>query len=127
MIEILTFAIGKPDYDKEYTISYDGDICYAEILNTNGHLNTKKITTDAFVDKIAPFEKIDIYKWHKDYYVEPKDFKDNDISWVLQYKEVGKRCRHISGYGKFPDGWEDFLKAINNIFSSFKYKEYIKG
>ena len=127
MIEVLTFAIGKPDYDKEYMISYDGEICYAEILDTSDNLSTKKIKAEDFEKKILPFEQIGIYKWRKDYYVEPKDFKDNDISWVLQYQEVGKRCRSISGYGKFPDGWEEFLKAIYNVFPSFKYKEYIKG
>lgn len=126
MIEIITFLVGKPDYDKEYTITYEKGVCYAQILNKNGFLRTKRIDEKDFDNKIKPFEEFGIYKWRKDYYVEPKDFLDNDICWILQYKELGKRYRHIGGYGKFPDGWEKLLKAVNNVFPSFKYKDYVK-
>lgn len=55
MIEILTFAIGKPDYDKEYTIYLDDGICYAQILNSKGHLSNKVIPESEYDSKIKPF------------------------------------------------------------------------
>lgn len=124
MIELLTFAIGKSDFDKEYMISFENGTVYAEILNQNGHISRKIIVPKDYGEKLTPFENIGIYRWHKNYYVEPQNFKDNDINWALQYKEVGKNCRSISGYGKFPDNFDKLLNAIHNIFPSFKYKEF---
>ena len=127
MIELLTFAIGKSDFDKEYMISFEDGTVYAEILNKKGHISRKTITQKDYDEKLMPLENIGIYGWHKNYYLEPKDFKENDINWVLQYKEVGKNCRSISGYGKYPENFDKLLISIYKVFPSFKYRDFVNS
>lgn len=48
-----------------------------------------------------------------------KEFVDSGIldgtQWELEYKEQGKRCRHIYGSNDYPECWNDFIEAIGDV------------
>jgi len=48
-----------------------------------------------------------------------KEFVDSGIldgtQWELEYKEQGKRCRHIYGSNDYPECWNNFIEAIGDV------------
>lgn len=56
--------------------------------------------------------KIRINSWKKEY-VDP-DVRDG-TQWELEYKEQGKRGRHIYGSNDYPECWNDFIETIGIV------------
>lgn len=48
-----------------------------------------------------------------------KELVDSGIldgtQWELEYKEQGKRCRHIYGSNDYPECWNDLIEAIGEV------------
>ncbi len=36
--------------------------------------------------------------------------------WQIDYKEEGKRCRHIYGDNAYPDNWNDFIEVMDTLY-----------
>lgn len=35
--------------------------------------------------------------------------------WELEYKEQGKRSRHICGNNDYPECWNDYIETIGDV------------
>lgn len=76
------------------------------------HLAKKK--SAAFLDKM---ESLHINRWKASY--SPIGYIVMDgTQWELEYKEQGKRCRHISGDNAYPDNWNVFIGLLDEILPS---------
>ena len=67
---------------------------------------------------VAKLEKIHINRWHSLY--KPNYLICDGTQWGLDYKVVGKRCRHISGDNEYPDNWNDFIDLLYKL-ASYKF------
>ena len=56
--------------------------------------------------------KLKIDGWKKEF-VDPGIL--DGTQWELEYKEQGKRCRHIYGSNDYPECWNDFIEAIGDV------------
>lgn len=56
----------------------------------------------------SELEVLSIGKWKAKYNLGDMRVFEG-IQWNLEYKVVGKRCRHISGDNVYPDNWMDYL------------------
>ncbi len=114
MLEFLKFNIG----------GYCG-FTYVEAIQRNNCIDIQVDIVPGFVSErvmhlslqeskewSSELEAVSIGKWRAKYDLGDMRVFDG-IQWELEYKECGKRCRHISGDNAYPDNWLDFLVVIN--------------
>jgi len=70
--------------------------------------------TAAWLKKLGA---IHISKWKSSY--EPRDIVCDGTQWELEYKAVGKRCRHIYGSNACPDNWDELIDLIGEFTPTF--------
>lgn len=117
MLEELKFSIGGMAGWTKITVNAENDIVhYAVDSIMDGITNEKKLrkaVSKIFLHKI---EGLQINKW-KSKYQPPEEIMICDgTQWELDYKETGKRCRHIYGDNAYPDNWEDFLNIMDMLY-----------
>ena len=115
MLEKLEFSIGGffsgVKYarlwkeDGKYFKAFKGDFRDPENIYTEEML---KDEIDFLENKLA---ELKINGWKKEYRPEGYVVCDG-TQWNLEYKEVGKNCRHIYGDNAYPDSWNEFIEAI---------------
>lgn len=93
----------------------EGHISYSvsttELFGTTiDSVNVPKKISDAWLTSLA---KLQIKRWQGDY---SPDFAICDgTQWRLEYKEIGKQCRHISGDNAYPPNWDDFIEVMDRL------------
>lgn len=79
------------DLDKEYVVEVSAE-------------ELKRLENKLFELKLNGWKKV---------YVDP--YVLDGTQWDLKYKDVGKRCRHISGSNDYPDSWNAFIEAVGEV------------
>lgn len=80
-------SILHPDYPREHSLS--------------------KKASNEWLSKL---DTLKIGSW-RSRYEDDIDITDGE-GWSIDYKQVGKRCRHISGYMAYPSCWAEFLDVM---------------
>lgn len=70
-----------------------------------------KADSNLFLQKI---EELKIGKWKAKYCPEMRIC--DGTQWQIDYKEEGKRCRHIYGDNAYPDNWDDFIEIMDTLY-----------
>lgn len=92
--------------DKKMYASYTGD--FTDLDNEY----TKEISPDEINILDEKLQKSKVGKWKKEY----KNYGVMDgTQWSLEYKEVNKRTRHISGSNAYPEMWNLFIEALGDL------------
>jgi len=117
MLEELKFSIGGMAGWTKITVNVENDIVhYAVDSIMDGITNEKKLrkaVSKIFLHKI---EGVQINKW-KSKYQPPEEIMICDgTQWELDYKETGKRCRHIYGDNTYPDNWDEFMEIMDILY-----------
>ena len=117
MLEELKFSIGGMAGWTKVTVKAENDIVYYAVDSLmEGITSEKKLrkaVSKIFIQKI---ESLQINKW-KSKYQPPEEIMICDgTQWELDYKEAGKRCKHIYGDNAYPDNWEEFLYAMDILY-----------
>ena len=60
---------------------------------------------------IRSLELFDIPNWKDEYYIPACD----GYIWELRYKEVGKRCRKITGSNDYPECFDSFVDLLFSV------------
>lgn len=99
---------------REIRLERDGDLIryrkkqmgygYAE---ENTSVGVYKGDSKAFISKL---ENLHIEDWPTEFFEPVLDGQ----SWTLRYKEVGKKCRIISGSNSFPDCYKKLVKLLES-------------
>lgn len=117
MLEELKFSIGGMAGWTKVTVKVEKDIVhYATESIVDGIISKNKLRkadSKIFLKKI---EKLQINKW-KSKYLPPEEIMICDgTQWNLDYKEVGKRCRHIYGDNTYPNDWDEFMEIMDMLY-----------
>lgn len=117
MLEELKFSIGGMAGWTKVTVKVENDIVYYAVDSLMDGITSKKKLRKAvskiFLQKI---ERLQINKW-KSKYQPPEEIMICDgTQWEIDYKEAGKRCRHIYGDNAYPDNWEEFLNVMDMLY-----------
>ena len=107
--ETVTFS-----WSREIRLETDGDLIryrkkqtgygYAEEHTSDG---IYKGDSKAFISKL---EKLHVEDWPAEFFEPVLD----SHGWSLRYKEVGKKCRIITGSNSFPDCYKEFVKLLES-------------
>lgn len=62
---------------------------------------------------LKALEDLRISGWRSSYQREESAL--DALSWSLEYKQAGKRCRHIGGQSAYPPNWLDFLAVMDCV------------
>ena len=94
----------------------DGSLVIESEVPFIGRVSTNKPKrfTAAWLKKL---EAIHINKWKASY--EPRVMVCDGTQWELEYKVVGKRCRHIFGSNACPDNWDELIDLIGELTPAF--------
>lgn len=116
MLERLEFSIGGIftgyktvtiwTQDETMYVTYRGD------RTDRNHEYSKAVTALKRQKLEDRLETLKINSWKKAY-EDPSTLDGTE--WELEYKEQGKRCRHISGCNAYPENWNDFIGAIGVV------------
>lgn len=117
MLEELKFSIGGMAGWTKITVKVENDIVhYAVDSLMDGIASEKKLrkaVSKIFIQKI---ESLQINKW-KSKYQPPEEIMICDgTQWELDYKEAGKRCRHIYGDNVYPENWDEFMETMDILY-----------
>ena len=62
---------------------------------------------------LSALEELHIEKWRAKY-TPAREAAGKEI-WKVEYRRVGKRCRHISGTNAYPRNWEAFIELLDEL------------
>lgn len=116
MIEKIIFEIGGffSGYKQVKIWAEDGNVLTAYKGDFNDPDN--EYVVELQEEEIRVLErrlsKLKINGWKKEF-VDPGIL--DGTQWELEYKEHGKRCRHIYGSNDYPECWNDFIEAIGDV------------
>lgn len=118
MLEKLTFEIGGffSGY-KQIKIWVENGVAYKSIKMSfcdPGHESVEEIPKEQFERLEKKLAELSIGSWRKEY-VDPGVL--DGTQWELEYKEQGKRCRHICGSNDYPGSWKAFIEAIEDTWT----------
>ncbi len=102
-------------WDNEGCLFYKCEISIEDKPRVNSKLS--KFDSKCWLEKLYD---IKINTWKSDY--SDKLILDG-YSWSLEYKIKEKRCRHIYGYQKYPDNYNELIKLINSLNPKFDLLE----
>lgn len=121
MLEYLEFMIwGFGDLGVKISIHVEN-----EKLVCNGgspfwdheQFETVRLSKKKSVDFFERIKELHINRWKASY--SPIGYIVMDgTQWELEYKEMGKRCRHITGDNAYPDNWNAFMGLLDDILPS---------
>ena len=113
MLEYLKFNIvsyfgGNIDV----TVTIKGNIVTAKVESIlhPDYPREHSLSKKASNEWLSKLDTLKIGNWRSRY--------ENDMlitdgeGWSIDYKQVGKRCRHISGYMAYPSCWAEFLDVM---------------
>lgn len=117
MLEELKFSIGGMEGWTKVTVKVEDDIVHYAVDSLMGGITSekklRKAVSKIFLQKI---EGVQINRW-KSKYQPPEEIMICDgIQWELDYKEVGKRCKHIYGDNAYPVNWDDFMEIMDILY-----------
>ncbi len=118
ILEYLALSIGylgSPFDEAKISVKNGNLVVEADIPFVGKVSMTKpKRFTAAWLKKL---EAIHISKWKSSY--EPHAMVCDGTQWELEYKVMGKRCRHISGSNACPDNWDELIDLIREFTPTF--------
>ena len=104
--------------DREIRIEVDGDRLRYRLEDRSlyfpglpGARNRSGIYTGDPAAFIRSLESFGIPDWKDEYHIPACD----GYGWELRYKEVGKRCRRITGSNDGPDCFDSFVDLLFSI------------
>lgn len=113
MLEYLRFNIGSYfGGNVEVTVNIKNGIVTAKVESIfhPEYMKEQRLSKRESNKWLAMLDALNIAKWHSRY--------ENDMlitdgeDWSIDYKQVGKRCRHIRGYMAYPSCWAEFLDVM---------------
>ena len=119
MFEYLVFnEIETFTKDQEIRIEVDGDKLRYRLEDNSLYVpglpesrNRSGVYTGDAAAFIRSLESFDIPNWKDEYFIPACD----GYSWELRYKEVGKRCRKITGFNDGPDSYDSFVDLLFSV------------
>lgn len=119
MFEYLVFyEIQTFTNDREIRIEVDGDNLRYRIEDKSlyvpglpGSRNRSGVYKGDVATFIRGLEAFNIHNWKDEYNIPACDGYD----WELRYKEVGKRCRRITGSNDGPECYSAFVELLFSI------------
>lgn len=119
MFEYLVFnEIKTFTDDREIRIEVDGDKLRYRLEDKSlyvpglpGSRNRSGFYNGDVADFISCLEAFGVSGWQDEYYIPACD----GYSWELRYKEVGKRCRMITGSNDGPDCYRTFVDLLFSV------------
>jgi len=117
MLEELKFSIGGMEGWTTVDVKVENGIVHYITENAfcGQEEETKLNMTDSklFLQKI---EELKIGKWKAKYQPPEEIIICDGTQWQIDYKEEGKRCRHIHGDNAYPDNWDDFIEIMDILY-----------
>ncbi len=119
MFEYLVFnEIQTFSRDREIRIEVDGDRLRYRLEDKSlyvpglpGSRNRSGIYKGDVAAFVRTLEEFNVPSWKDEYYIPACD----GYSWELRYKEVGKRCRRITGSNDSPDCYDSFVDLLFSV------------
>ena len=119
MFEYLVFnEIQTFSRDREIRIEVDGDKLRYRLDDKSLYLpglpglgNRSGVYKGDAAAFIRILESFDVPNWKDEYYIPACD----GYGWELRYKEVGKRCRRITGSNDSPDCYDSFVNLLFSV------------
>lgn len=113
MLEFLKLDIGGYCGYTNISVSKNDDILTIAVTKNHHEISEDIIhlTLRESQEWSDNLDALHINKWKSRYELDMK--MCDGIDWSIDYKVVGKHCRHISGSNTYPDNWVDFLAVID--------------
>lgn len=113
MLEHLKFNIGSyfsGNVDVTVTIKDSIVTANVESILHPDYPRERSLSKKSSNEWLLKLEALRIANWHSRY--EDDIYITDGEGWSIEYKQVGKRCRHISGYMAYPSCWAEFLDVM---------------
>ena len=117
MLEELKLSIGGMAGWTKVTVKVENDMVYCAVDSLmDGITSEKKLRKTVSKIFLQKIESLQINKW-KSKYQPPEEIMICDgTQWELDYKEAGKRCRHIYGDNEYPENWDEFMEIMDILY-----------
>lgn len=116
MLEYLNLKIGGFFCGtKETQISVTDGIVHVDVKNLFDPAAQKSysLSKAASVEWLNALEALHINLWRSNF-TPPGPILDGE-QWKMDYKVLGKRCRHFHGDNAYPENWSAFLSVIDSL------------
>ena len=113
MLEYLKFNIGSyfgGNVDVSVTIKDNIVTANVESILHPDYPREHSLSKKESNEWLSKLDTLKIGSWHSRY-ENDMEITDGE-GWSIDYKQVGKRCRHISGYMAYPSCWAEFLDVM---------------
>ena len=117
MLEELKFSIGGMEGWTTVDVKVEKGIVHYVTDNLfcgqGEETKLNKADSKLFLQKI---EDLKIGKWRAKYQPPEEIVICDGTQWQIDYKEEGKRCKHIYGDNAYPDNWDDFMEVMDELY-----------